>query len=445
MAVDVRALQGDLLWFEGDPYRDGRKALRRIPDGMILVQGGKIAAIDETAYVEPYLPAGAPVASHPDCFIMPGFVDAHVHYPQAEVIAAPAANLLNWLDTHTFPAEMRYSDPALAKPAAAFFLDRLLAYGTTTAAVFCTTAPESVDALFEEAQARGMRLAGGKTMMDRNAPDGLLDDVESSETDTRDLIGRWHGQDRLAYAITPRFAVTSTSDQLQAAGRLAAEFDQCIVHTHLSESEGELARVAELFPEDPDYTSVYASRGLLRAPTLLAHGIHLSESEFQLLHQSGASLVHCPTSNTFLGSGLMDLKSARDPDRPVPVALGTDVGGGTSLSMLGTMAEAYKVAKMRGESLDPFDLLHMATRGGALAMGLGDKVGSLQVGMEADFVVLDPAATDMLAWRMQSVGGLADAVFAMMFLGDDRVVRETWVAGRQVRGAVSEDGEEEAQ
>lgn len=445
MTVDIHALHGDLLWFEGDPYRDGREALRRIPDGMIVICEGKITAVDETASLEPYLPAGTQVTSYPDCFIMPGFVDAHVHYPQVEIIAAPAANLLEWLDRHTFPAEMRYSDPAHAKPAASFFLDRLLASGTTTAAVFCTTAPESVDALFEEAQVRGMRLAGGKTMMDRNAPDGLLDDIECSESDTRDLIGRWHGQDRLVYAITPRFAITSTPDQLHAAGRLAAEFGQCIVHTHLSESEEEVARVAELFPEDQDYVSVYANRGLLRAPALLAHGIHLSESEFQLLHKSGASLVHCPTANTFLGSGLMDLKSARNPDRPVLVGLGTDVGGGTSLSMLGTMAEAYKVAQLRGEVLDPFDILHLATRGGAHAMGLGDKVGSMQIGMEADFVVLDPTATDMLAWRMQTVAGLADAMFAMMFLGDDRAVRETWVAGRPVHPATSANEEKEAQ
>lgn len=441
MRHDVCVLQGDLLWFEGDPYRDGKKALRRLPDGMIIIKGGKIAAVDETVNIEPFLEASLRVVRHPDCFIMPGFVDAHVHYPQAEVIAASATNLLDWLDRRTFPAEMRYSDPGHAKPAAVFFLDQLLAAGTTTAAVFCTTAPESVDALFEEAQAREMRLAGGKTMMDRNAPKGLLDDVESSCSDTRDLIDRWHGKDRLTYAITPRFAITSTPEQLAAAGQLAAEFSQCIVHTHISESEEELARVADLYPDDPDYVSVYANRGLLRAPALLAHGIHLSESEFQMLHESGASLVHCPTANTFLGSGLMDLQAARNPERPVPVGLGTDVGGGTSLSMFATMAEAYKVAQLRGETLDPLDLLHLATRGGAHAMGLGDRIGSIQVGMDADLVVLDPAATDMLAWRMQTITGLADALFAMMFLGDDRAVRQTWVAGQPVHTADRASGE----
>ena len=430
----MRALRCGLLAFEDDPYCKGRDAVRYIPDGLAVASGGLLQAVGPAGDLLPDLPAAVEVFDRRGCIAMAGFVDAHVHYPQTEVIASRAKDLLHWLDEHTFPAEVRFSDPDHAATGAAFFIDEMLAAGTTTALVFCTTAAASAEALFSAAAERELRLVAGKTWMDRNAPEALLDDPDSAESDSRSLIRRWHGKGRLGYAITPRFAITSTREQLSRAGQLAAEFPDAWVHSHISESPGELQEVARLFPEDPDYTAVYARFGLLRNRALYAHGIHLSEGEFERFHRAGASLVHCPGANTFLGSGLMDLAAARRPERPVRVALGSDVGGGTRLSMLCNMAEAFKVAQLRGDTLDPFDLFHMATRGGALALGLDNRIGNLAPGMEADIVVLDPGATGMLRHRTDLARDLADILFALMMLGDERAVRETWVAGRPVAG-----------
>ncbi len=426
----TRALRSGLLWFEGDPYRRGGDAVRFIPDGVAVTAGGKLELVGDAEDVLPDLPAGTEIFDRRGCIALAGFVDAHVHYPQTEVIASRASDLLQWLETHTFPAELRFSDPAHAAAGAAFFLDEMLRAGTTSALVFCTTSPVSAEALFTDASRRGLRLVAGKTWMDRNAPDGLLDNPESAEADSRSLIRRWHGNGRLGYAITPRFAITSTPEQLARAGRLATEFPDTWVHSHISESLGEIHEIARLFPEVEDYTAVYDRFGLLRRRALYAHGIHLSEREFGRFHQTGASLVHCPEANTFLGSGLMDLRAARRAERPVNVALGSDVGGGTRLSMLCNMAEAFKVAQLRGETLDPFDLFHMATRGGAIALGLEDRIGNLTVGMEADMVVLDAEATGMLRHRTSLARDLGDILFALLMLGDERAVRETWVAGQ---------------
>ena len=431
----LRALRADLVSFAADPYYHSREAVRIVPDGMLVAKDGRIAAVGPSKDLLPDLPAGTPVSEWPRCIALAGFVDAHVHYPQTEVIASRAPDLLAWLHEHTFPAEIRFSDPDHARSGAAFFLDQILANGTTTAAVFCATAPCSADALFQAALERGMRVVAGKTMMDRNAPPALLDDAAGSEADSRSLLLRWHGKARLGYAITPRFAITSTPDQLAAAGRLAAENPDAWVHTHVSESPEEIAEVRALFPDARDYVDVYDARGLLRPRSILAHGVHLSEAEFQRLHDRGAAIVHCPTANTFLGSGLMDLAAARKVERPVRVGLGTDVGGGTSLSMLRTMAEAYKVAQLRGETLDVFDLLHLATAGGAFALGLDGRIGRLEVGMEADIVVLDPASTGMLAHREARARELADRLFALVTLGDERAVREVWIAGEPKHGA----------
>ncbi len=431
-ASTYRALRADLLSFSGDPYRTGPSAAEFISDGVVVTRGGNIESLGRASEILPDLPQGTPLSDCRGCLALAGFVDAHVHYPQTEIIASRAKDLLEWLNVHTFPAEIRFSDPHHARVGSQFFLTRMLEAGTTTAAVFCATAPASADALFEAAAARNLRLIAGKTMMDRNAPAALCDDVKSSEADSRALIDRWHGRGRLGYAITPRFAITSTPEQLDAAGKLAAGRPDCWVHTHISESEGELRKVAELFPDDADYTAVYERFGLLRPRSLYAHGIHLSEDEFRRFHAAGASLVHCPTANTFLGSGLMDLAAARNADRPVRVGLGSDVGGGTSLSMLSVMSEAYKVAQLRGETLHPFDLVHLATRGGAIALGLEDRIGNLAPGMEADIVVLDPAAASMMAHRTRLARDAADVLFALIALGDERAVRETWVAGSPV-------------
>ena len=406
--------------------------VRFLPDGVAVARDGILQAVGSAKDLLPDLPRNAVIADRRGCIALAGFVDAHVHYPQTEVIASRSKDLLEWLNEHTFPAEIRFHKPMHARSGAAFFLDEMLAAGTTSALVFCTTAPASVDALLAEARARGLRLVAGKTWMDRNAPAALLDTPETAEADSRRLIDDWHRADRLGYAITPRFAITSTPEQLRLAGRLAMEFPQVWVHSHISESEAELQAVAELFPDENDYTAVYERYGLLRRRALYAHGIHLSESEFRRFHDSGASLVHCPGANTFLGSGLMDLRAARRRDRPVRVALGSDVGGGTRLSMLCNMAEAFKVAQLRGETLDPFDLFHMATRGGAIALGLEDRIGNLVPGIEADMVVLDVEATGMMRNRAARARDLGDLLFALMMLGDERAVRETWVAGRPV-------------
>ena len=415
--------------------------MRFLPDGVAVCADGKLQLVGDARDVLRDLPSGAKVLDRRGCIALSGFIDAHVHYPQTEVIASRAVDLLRWLEEHTFPAEIRYSDPMHAAAGAAFFLDEMLRAGTTSALVFCATSATSVEALFTAAEKRGLRLVAGKTWMDRNAPSALLDDPDTAEADSRELIRKWHGRKRLGYAITPRFAITSTREQLARAGRLAAEFPDTWVHSHISESKGELREVARLFPDDADYTAVYDRHGLLRQRAVFAHGIHLSESEFARFHHTGACLVHCPGANLFLGSGLMDLRAARQADRPVPVALGSDVGGGTRLSMLCNMAEAFKVAQLRGETLDPFDLFHMATRGGAMALGLAHRVGNLAPGMEADMVVLDPAATGMLQHRAVLAGDLGDTLFALMMLGDERAVRETWVAGKPVAGFDGENDE----
>ncbi len=425
----LRALRAGILSFAGDPYVSGREAVRYREDGLVVIEDGAVRAVGDATDLLPDLPADVEAVDRRGCIALAGLVDAHVHYPQTEVIASRAQHLLEWLERHTFPAEIRFADPDHAAAGASFFLDQMLAAGTTTATVFCATAPASADALFAAAETRGLRIVAGKTWMDRNAPAALLDDPESAEADSRALMARWHGRGRLGYAITPRFAITSTPEQLRRAGALAREYPDAWVHSHISESAEEIDAVAELFPEDEDYTSVYARYGLLRKRALYAHGIHLSESELRRFHETGAALVHCPGANTFLGSGLMDLAAARKPDRPVAVGLGSDVGGGTRLSMLCNMAEAFKVAQLRGETLDPFDLFHMATRGGAIAMGLEGRIGNLATGMEADLVVLDAEATGMLRHRTSRAVDIADVLFALIMLGDERAVRETWVAG----------------
>lgn len=428
----LRAIRSTFISFTDDPFRSGDDAVRIIEDGVALVRDGRVAALDAAANLLGDLPAGTSVVDCRGCITVAGFVDAHVHYPQTEIIASPARDLLEWLEVHTFPAEIRFADPEHARAGAEFFLDQLLAAGTTSALVFCATAPASAEALFTAAAARNLRLIAGKTMMDRNAPEALCDTVESSEADARELLQKWHGHGRLGYAITPRFAITSTPEQLAAAGRLAREFPEAYVHSHISESAAEIAKVQELFPEASDYTDVYDRFGLLRKRSVYAHGIHLSESELSRFHAAGASIVHCPSANNFLGSGLMDLARTLRSDRPVPVGLGSDVGGGTSLSMLRNLAEAYNVAQLCGTTLQPYQLLYLATWGSARALDIGDQVGNLAVGMEADFVVLDPNAVGMLAHRAQRARHLADTWFAMAILGDERVVRQTWVNGAPV-------------
>lgn len=428
--MSATALRGPLLRFAGNPFEVGAEAaLAHDEDGALVMEDGLIAAVG---------PAAAVLAGHPqarvvrtgDRLIAPGFVDCHLHYPQTGIIASHGAQLLDWLNTYTFPEESRFADPAHAAATAAVFFDQTLGHGITTTASFCTIHPASVDAYFAEAAARGVRAVGGKVMMDRNAPAALRDTAQSGYDDSKALAARWHGRGRAVYAVTPRFAPTSTPEQLEAAGALMAELADAPMQTHLSENGAEIAWVAELFPHCPDYLGVYEKFGLLGPRALFGHAIHLTERERARLRDTGAAVAHCPTSNQFLGSGECDVAGLMADG--VRVGLGTDVGGGSSFSPFDTMKSAYEVAQRRGHSLSPVHLWWLATAGAAAALGLGDRVGNLAPGMDADAVMLDLRSTPLIAHRIDRAESLTEALFAAIVLADDRAVAETWAAGRRV-------------
>lgn len=424
------AVRGSLAYFVDDPFlTDPRTAFVHESDGLVICRDGLIEAVGAADRLLSTLPRGVEPVRYPGGVIMPGFVDTHVHFAQTEIIGAYGEQLLDWLETRAFPAERRFADPAHAAAMAARFCDELLRNGTTTALVFCAVYPQSVDALFAEAAKRNLRLAAGKVLMDRNAPADLLDTAQSGYDDSKALIARWHGQGRALYAITPRFAPTSTPAQLDAAGALWREHPDALVQTHISESVEEVAWVRSLFPERAGYLDVYDQVGLVGRGTVLAHGVHLTEPEMARCHQAGAAIAHCPTSNLFLGSGLFRVQIAKDARRPVHVGLGSDVGAGTSFSTLATLNEAYKVARLHGDTLTALRGFFLATLGGARAMGLEQRIGSFAAGREADFVVLDPAATPLLALRTARAESIEDVLFALMTLGDDRAVAATYVAG----------------
>jgi guanine deaminase len=353
-----------------------------------------------------------------------------VHYPQLPVIGAGGLALLDWLDRYTFPAEARYADVAHAREAATRYVDESLRQGITTAAVFGTVHAHSVDAIFEAALARGLRLIAGKVLMDRNAPPELCDTAQRGYDESKALIDRWVGRGRLGYAITPRFAATSSPAQLEAAAALWRERPGTWMQSHVAENAREIEWIAELFPQARGYLDVYAREGLLGRRAIYAHGIHLDEHDWQALHDSGTAIAHCPTSNNFLGSGHFRLAHARSPRRPVHVALGTDVGGGTSLSMLRTMQAACEVAQMTGHPLSPSRAWYLATAGGAAALDLEAEVGTLAPGREADLVVVDLRSTPLIDYRMRFTGSLDDILGVQLALADDRAIRATYVDGR---------------
>jgi len=376
------------------------------------------------------LPPGTEIRSYAHALIGPGFVDAHVHYPQLPVIGAGGKPLLEWLTTHTFPAEQAYHDLDYARGVAARYVAENLRHGITTAAVFGTVHPQSVDALFEAAQQHDLRMIAGKVLMDRNAPAGLRDDAQRGYDDSKALIRRWHGRGRLAYAVTPRFAATSTPAQLEAAATLWRETPDAYLQSHVAESRAEVDWIHSLYPAHARYLDVYAHFGLLGRRAIYAHGIHLDESEFAQLAQTQTALAHCPTSNNFLGSGLFSLQRALDAKRPVRVALGTDLGGGTSFSMLRTMQAASEVAQLSGHPLRAACAWWLATRGGAQALDLDAQIGSIAPGRDADLVVLDLNSTPLIDFRMRYVADIDEALAVQMALGDDRAIRATYVAGR---------------
>jgi guanine deaminase len=414
---------GALLHVRDDPELHP-DAIEWSPEGALLVEGGHIVFAGQAALAPDI--DGARIIRH-DGIIAPGFIDAHIHFPQTDIIGAYGKSLLDWLSDYTFPLESRFSDPVLAAEVAEAFLDEILRNGVTTALVFATQHVVATEALFIAAQKRSMRLIGGKVLMDRGAPPELLDAPGGGIAESEDLIQRWHRRDRLLYAITPRFAVTSTDAQLQAAGELAAKYPDVYVHTHLAENKDECAFVQNAFPGCGDYLGVYEKFGLVRPRSVFAHAIHMPEDGFARMAKAEACAAFCPSSNLFLGSGYFDLKAARAAG--ALVAFGSDVGGGTSFSMLSTMAEGYKVCKGRDAPLNPFLAFYIATLGAARALKLDHCLGDFSEGKEADFIVLDPVATPIMARRAAACTSLPDLLFAMMILGDDRTIKETWVNG----------------
>ena len=423
----MKAFRGEILSVPEDPDVADARAIRHFEDGLLVVEDGLVLACGAYADLAETFAEAEVEPLHG--LIVPGFVDAHVHYPQIGCIASHGEQLMQWLERHIFPAEKAFADRAHADRVAAFFLDELLRHGTTSALVFATVHPGSVDALFEAALERDMRIVSGKVLMDLG-PEGLRDTVDSGRSESEALIARWRRRGRLGYAVTPRFVPTSSPEQLAAAGALVAAYPDVLMHTHLSENRGEIDFVASRFPDAADYLDVYDRFGLVGPRSVFAHCVHMSDRALARMAEAGSGIAFCPTSNAFLGSGLFDLAQA-DRHR-VGIGIGTDIGAGTSLSVLHTLGEAYRTCQLRGASLDPFRALHLATAGGARILGIGDRVGALLPGQEADFILLDPAATPLLARRCAGAS-LHDRLFALQVLGDDRAVAGTWLRGRRAR------------
>jgi guanine deaminase len=423
-----------ILHFRGDPgAHDQTGAYEYWPDGLLLIANGRIEAVGHASSLLGSLPADTPLHEHGDALIVPGFIDTHIHYPQIDVIAAAGRDLLDWLEHYTFPAERRFEDAEHARTAAEFFFDELARNGTTTAQVLGTVHKVATDVFFATAARRNLRMIAGKLLMDRNCPEYLRDTPTDGERDTRELIEKWHGHERLHYAITPRFAPTSSNEQLAVAGRLARDYPDTFIHTHLAENTDEVSWVRQLFPDARSYLDVYDRAGLLRDRATYAHCIYLDTSDRERMAKTGASAAFCPTSNLYLGSGLFDIAAADAAG--LNFSLATDVGGGTSFSMLRTMGEAYKVAQLLGQRLSPLRMFYLATLGGARALGLSDRIGQFSPGSEADFIVLDVRATPLMSRRFDQSPSLSERLLLLATLGDDRNVAETYILGRRVKSS----------
>nr|WP_155197741.1 guanine deaminase [Roseibium hamelinense] len=421
-------LRGRVLTFSSEPKApEDTHAYRFEQDGAVLVQNGKITATGSYAELAKSLPEGTVTVDHRPHLICAGFIDTHLHFPQAQVIGSWADQLLDWLNDYTFPEETRFHDKAHGDHIAKGFYDALISNGTTTAVAYCSSQPNSVDAYFEEAARRGMLMLGGKTMMDRNAPEALCDTAQLGYDDSKALIAKWHGNGRAHYTITPRFAITSTPEQLEAAGTLLKEHPDCHLQTHLSENHNEIAFTRELYPEADHYLGVYEKYGLLGPKSLFGHCIHLTPHEHDLMAETDSVAVFCPTSNLFLGSGLFDKKSVENAG--IRTAVATDIGGGTSYSMLRTLDEGYKILQLQRQRMHPLTAFYWATLGNSKALGLSDKIGTLDEGTDADIIVLNGAATQPMALRMETVKSLSEELFLLQTLGDDRCIVETYIAG----------------
>lgn len=430
MSTTIHAYRAAILHSLADPAVVGvEQSYEYFEDGVLVIENGQVARVGHAAELLPTL-SGVEITEYRDALITPGFIDTHIHYPQTGMIASYGEQLLDWLNTYTFPTERQFEDKAHAADVAGIFLKELLRNGTTTALVFGSVHKQSVDAFFEAVEALNLRMIAGKVLMDRNAPEYLTDTAESGYADSKELIERWHGKGRLHYAVTPRFAPTSTPEQLSLAGKLLGEYPDLYMHTHLSENRQEIEWVKALFPERKGYLDVYDHFKLIGPRAVFAHGVHLCDAECQRLAETGSAVAFCPTSNLFLGSGLFDLNKLEA--HGVRVGLGTDVGAGTSFSQLQSLNEAYKIMQLQGKKLDPFKSLYLATLGGAEALYLDDKLGNFESGKDADFVVLDYNATPLISYRMQQAKTLDEKLFALTMLGDDRAIKETFAAGVSV-------------
>jgi len=424
-------LRGRVLSFISEPQgMDDAGSYRYWEDGAITIEAGKIIAVGDFVATD-----DAEIIDHRPHLILPGFIDTHLHYVQSQIMASYAGSLLEWLNTYTFVEEQKFSQQGHAEVVASAFYDELIRHGTTTAVAYCSSHPRSVDAFFGEAEKRNMLMVGGKVMMDRNAPEALCDTAQSSYDDTKMLIERWHGHARGLYAISPRFAITSTPQQLEAARALVAEHADCYVQTHLSENDAEISLSMQLYPDSPDYTGIYEDYGLLGPRTLLGHSIHLNHRETRVLAETGSVAVFCPTSNLFLGSGLFDRE--RLSKAGVRIAVATDIGGGTNFCMLRTLDEAYKILQLRGQRMNPFASFYMATLGNARALSLEGTIGAIAPGNAADLIVLNAAATPAMALRQQTISSLAEELFLLQTLGDDRSIAEVYVAGARAKSVLS--------
>ncbi len=426
-----RGHRGAILHFLSDPgAQSDPSSFEFFEDGLLLVEQGRIAALGPARELLPRLPPDLEIIDHGDDILLPGFIDTHIHFPQTDVIGSGGRNLLEWLENHTFPAERAFSDVDYGRATAHFFLDELVRNGTTTALVFCTVHKASVEAFFQAAAQRGMRMIAGKVLMDRNCPDYLRDTPSVGEQESRELLEKWHGHERLQYAITPRFAATSSPAQLESAGRLANDFPDACIQSHVAETRDEVDWVKRLFPDARSYLDVYDSYGLVRNRSVYAHCIYLDSTDRLRMAQSGAAAAFCPSSNLYLGSGLFDI--AATDSAGLQFSIATDVGGGNSFSMLRTLGDAYKVAQLSGQSLPPLRAFYLATLGASLALGLEQRVGSFRIGAEADFIRLDLKATELIARRTAQSRTLAEKLLVLMGLADDRAVSRTYVLGRQV-------------
>ncbi|WWT33927.1 guanine deaminase [Pelagibacterium nitratireducens] len=430
--MTAKILRGRVLSFISEPSGpDDHDSYRYIEDGAVVVDQGRIVSTGEYNDGLKLVAPKAEVIDHRPGLILPGFIDTHIHYPQMQVIGSYAKDLLEWLNTYTFVEEQRFADSEHAARIASLFCDELVRYGTTTAAVYCSVHPQSVDAFFTEAEKRGMRMVAGKVMMDCNAPQGLLDTPQRGYDESKALLEKWDGVGRLHYAITPRFALTSTHAQMEMTQDLVREFSDAYVQTHVNESLGEIEFVRELFPNLPDYVGVYEHYGLLGPKTLLGHCIHMTDREIEALSETGSVAVFCPTSNLFIGSGLFDRERLMESN--VRIGVATDVGGGTSYSMLRTLDEGYKVLQLRGQRLSPLESFFMMTLGNARALSLEHTIGTLEPGSDADIVVLDARALPHMTLKMEQVESLSEELFLLQTCGDDRVIAETYVAGEAAK------------